>query len=80
MQISSNRSIPAWCRICFVACLVGHAAAAFAYKVEKVCEEIPATSNAKAFKKCKFVVVRPLKEGEEGKEKKEEAPAAKPAY
>lgn len=80
MQISSNRSIPAWCRICFVACLVGHAASAFAYKVEKVCEETPATSNAKAVKKCKFVVVRPVKEGEEGKEKKEEAPAAKPAH
>jgi hypothetical protein len=39
--------------------------------------------NAKAVKKCKFVVVRPVKEGEEPKEKKEEAPAghgAKPAH
>ena len=63
-----------------MACLVVYAAPAFAYKVEKVCEEIAATSNTKAFKKCKFVVVRPVKEGEESKEKKEEAPAAKPAH
>ena len=80
MQISSNLSSTALWRTCFVGCLVLHAASAFAYKVEKVCEETPATSNAKAAKKCKFVVVRPVKEGEEGKEKKEETPAAKPAH
>jgi len=80
MQISSNLSIPGVCGIGFVACLLVHAASAYAYKVEKVCEETPATLNAKAVKKCKFVVVRPVKEGEEGKEKKEEAPAAKPAH
>ena len=54
-----------------------------AYKVEKVCEEIPATLNGKAVKKCKFVAVRPGQEGEAPKEKKEEAPAghgAKPAH
>ena len=54
-----------------------------AYKVEKVCEEIPATLNSKAVKKCKFVAVRPGQEGEAPKEKKEEAPAghgAKPAH
>lgn len=80
MQISSNFFNTVLSRICLVACLVVHAAPAFAYKVEKVCEEIAATSNTKAFKKCKFVVVRPVKEGEESKEKKEEAPAAKPAH
>ncbi len=80
MQISSSLSSTVLWRTCFVGCLLVHAASAFAYKVEKVCEEIPATSNTKAFKKCKFVVVRPVKEGEESKEKKEEAPAAKPAH
>jgi hypothetical protein len=80
MQISSNLFSTVLWRTCFVACLLVHAASAFAYKVEKVCEETPATLNAKAVKKCKFVVVRPVKEGEEGKEKKEEAPAAKPAH
>ena len=83
MQISSNLSSTVLWRTCFVACLLVHAASAFAYKVEKVCEETPATLNAKAVKKCKFVVVRPVKEGEEPKEKKEEAPAghgAKPAH
>jgi hypothetical protein len=80
MQISSNFFNTVLSRLCFVACLVVYAAPAFAYKVEKVCEEIPATSNTKAFKKCKFVVVRPVKEGEESKEKKEEAPGAKSAH
>lgn len=80
MQISSNLFSTVLWRTCFVGCLLVHAASAFAYKVEKVCEETPATLNAKAVKKCKFVVVRPVKEGEEGKEKKEEAPAAKPAH
>jgi hypothetical protein len=80
MQISSSLSSTVLWRTCFVGCLLVHAASAFAYKVEKVCEEIAATSNTKAFKKCKFVVVRPVKEGEESKEKKEEAPAAKPAH
>jgi hypothetical protein len=80
MQISSNFFSTALNRICLVAWLVVYAAPAFAYKVEKVCEEIPATSNTKAFKKCKFVVVRPVKEGDEPKEKKEEAPSAKPAH
>jgi hypothetical protein len=83
MQISSNfSSIVLW-RAGFVGCLVVHAASAFAYKVEKVCEETAATLNAKSVKKCKFVVVRPVKEGEAPKEKKEEAPAghgAKPAH
>jgi len=80
MQISSNLSSTVLWRTCFVGCLFVHAASALAYKVEKVCEETPATLNAKAVKKCKFVVVRPVKEGEESKEKKEEAPAAKPAH
>ena len=83
MQISSNFSNSAFWRAFFVGCFVLHAASAFAYKVEKVCEEVPATLNAKSVKKCKFVVVRPVKEGEEPKEKKEEAPAghgAKPAH
>jgi hypothetical protein len=80
MQISSNLFSTVLWRTCFVGCLLVHAASAFAYKVEKVCEETPATLNAKAVKKCKFVVVRPVKEGEEPKEKKEEAPAAKPAH
>jgi len=83
MQISSNFSSAVLWRVCLVGCLVVQAASAFAYKVEKVCEETPATLNAKSVKKCKFVVVRPTKEGEEPKEKKEEAPAghgAKPAH
>ena len=83
MQTSSYFSSAALWRACFVACIVVHAAPALAYKVEKVCEETAATLNAKSVKKCKFVVVRPVKEGEAPKEKKEEAPAghgAKPAH
>ncbi len=83
MQISSNILNSALLRICFSGYLLLHLASAFAYKVEKVCEETPATLNAKSVQKCKFVVVRPAKEGEEPKEKKEEAPAghgAKPAH
>ena len=83
MRLSSNLSGTAMWRACFVGYLVVHAVAAFAYKVEKVCEEVPATLNTKAVKKCKFVVVRPAKEGDEPKAKKEEAPAghgAKPAH
>ena len=53
-------------------CLM-QAGPALAYKVEKVCEEIPPTATSKAKTKCKIVVVRPVKEGEEAKEKKEEA-------
>jgi hypothetical protein len=51
-----------------------YAPLALAYKVEKVCEDIPATNTAKAMTKCKIVAVRPVKEGEAAKEKKEEAP------
>ena len=83
MQISLNLSRTALWRASLVACLALHAAPASAYKVEKVCEETPATQNAKSVKKCKFVAVRPGKEGEEPKQKKEEAPAghgAKPAH
>jgi hypothetical protein len=32
--------------------------AAWAYKVEKVCEDLPATSSAPAMKKCKLVKVQ----------------------
>lgn len=32
--------------------------AAWAYKVEKICEDIPATSSAPAMKKCKLVKVQ----------------------
>jgi hypothetical protein len=83
MQISSNLFSAVLWRACFVGYFVLQTASAFAYKVEKVCEESPATLNAKSVKKCKFVVVRPVKEGEEPKDKKEEAPAghgAKPAH
>jgi hypothetical protein len=31
---------------------------AWAYKVEKICEDIPATSSAPAMKKCKLVKVQ----------------------
>ena len=60
---------------CVAICLVVQAGSALAYKVEKVCEEMPATLNSKAKTKCKIVLVRPAKEGEEPKDKKEEAPA-----
>ena len=83
MRISSNVFNAMWWRACFAGCLVVYVGAALAYKVEKVCEEIPATLNSKAVKKCKFVAVRPGQEGEAPKEKKEEAPAghgAKPAH
>jgi hypothetical protein len=59
----------------FFAGVLWHTPLALAYKVEKVCEDIPATNTAKAKTKCKIVAVRPVKEGEAPKEKKEEAPA-----
>ena len=34
------------------------ASSAWAYKVEKICEDIPATSSAPAMKKCKLVKVQ----------------------
>ena len=58
----------------FFAGVLWHTSLALAYKVEKVCEDIPATNTAKAMTKCKIVAVRPVKEGEAAKEKKEEAP------
>jgi hypothetical protein len=83
MRISLNFFTTTLWRACLAGCLIVYAAAAVAYKVEKVCEETPATLNGKATKKCKFVAVRPGQEGEAPKEKKEEAPAghgAKPAH
>ncbi len=75
MHIPLNGSVKALWLHCMAMCLVLQAGSALAYKVEKVCEEMPATLNSKAKTKCKIVVVRPAKEGEEPKDKKEEAPA-----
>lgn len=75
MHTSLNRlHHPAWCYGMLIF-LVMQTQPAWAYKVEKVCEELPATATSKAKTKCKFVVVRPAAEGEAPKEKKEEAPA-----
>ena len=73
MHIVLNASAKArWLGATLGICLL-QAGPALAYKVEKVCEEVPATATSKANTKCKIVVVRPAKEGEEPKEKKEEA-------
>jgi hypothetical protein len=40
-----------------VACLLG-APSAWAYKVEKICEDLPATASAPAQKKCKVVRIQ----------------------
>jgi len=73
MHIVLNASIKAlWLGATAVFCVL-QAGPALAYKVEKVCEEVPPTATSKAKTKCKIVVVRPVKEGEEPKEKKEEA-------
>jgi len=51
-------------------CLIG--TSAWAYKVEKVCTEIPATAKEPAKKACKIVRVDPNKESAPQEEKKEE--------
>ena len=87
MPIVENVSVKAlWLGVAAVLC-VFQAGPARAYKVEKVCEELPATATAKAKTKCKIVAVRPVKEGEAPKEKKEEdagghgaKPEAKPKH
>ena len=48
------------------------ATTAWAYKVEKVCTEQPATAAEPAKKTCKIVRVDPNKEGAAKEEKKEE--------
>ena len=48
-------------RLTFVSALLGSlamASTAWAYKVEKICEDIPATSKEPAHKKCKVVKVK----------------------
>ncbi len=73
MHTALNASVKAlWRGATLVFCVL-QAEPVLAYKVEKVCEEVPATATSKAKTKCKIVVVRPVKEGEEPKEKKEEA-------
>ncbi len=73
MHTALNASVKAlWRGATLVFCVL-QAGPVLAYKVEKVCEEVPATATSKAKTKCKIVVVRPVKEGEEPKEKKEEA-------
>lgn len=59
---------------------------AWAYKVEKICEDIPATSSAPAQKKCKVVRVvestAPKGDGKgdgKGEAKKDDKKDAKPA-
>ena len=48
-------------RLTFVSALLGSlamASSAWAYKVEKICENIPATSKEPAHKKCRVVKVK----------------------
>ena len=48
-------------RLTFVSALLGGlamASSAWAYKVERICEDIPATAKEPAFKKCKVVKVK----------------------
>lgn len=57
-------------------------ASAWAYKVEKICEDIPATSSAPAQKKCKVVRVKeggPAKPGDGKAEGGDAKKDAKPA-
>ena len=45
-------------RLTFISALLGSlamASSAWAYKVEKICEDVPATSKEPAYKKCKVV-------------------------
>jgi len=54
---------------------------AWAYKVEKVCEDVPATSKAPAHKKCKVVRVNekaPVKGDGKSDAKADAKPEAKP--
>ena len=51
----------AFLRLTVVSALWGSlamASSAWAYKVEKICEDIPATAKEPAFKKCKVVRVK----------------------
>ena len=48
-------------RLTVVSALLGSlamASSAWAYKVERICEDIPATSKEPAYKKCKVVKVK----------------------
>ena len=48
-------------RFAVLSCLLGSllmVGFAWAYKVEKICEDIPATAKEPAFKKCKVVRVK----------------------
>jgi len=48
-------------RLTVVSALLGSlamASSAWAYKVERICEDIPATAKEPAFKKCKIVKVK----------------------
>lgn len=67
-----NLRIPNWRLRMLVALLCFNCATTWAYKVEKVCSEAPATAAALAKKTCKIVRVDPSKEPAPKEEKKEE--------
>ena len=52
--------------------LLTTAAPAWAYKVEKICTDVPASASEPAKKLCKIVRIAPGKEGAAKEEKKEE--------
>ena len=65
-------TLPSWAFLALIAMAAWSAPPAWAYKVEKVCTEQPATAAEPAKKTCKIVRVDPNKEGAAKEEKKEE--------
>jgi hypothetical protein len=65
-------TLTSWAVLPLVALACWCTTPAWAYKVEKVCTEKPATAAEPAKKTCKIVRVDPNKEGAAKEEKKEE--------
>ena len=76
-KLSNPRVSPSAALLCFLFSLV-LSPAAWAYKVERVCEEIAATDKKPAHKVCKTLLVRP-KPADGKEEKKEEKKKEKKA-
>jgi hypothetical protein len=67
-----NLSRPSWIAIGLATLLWANCPAAWAYKVEKVCTDIPATASDPAKRICKIVRKLPEKDAAPKEEKKEE--------
>ena len=76
-SIQTCSAQPAWLMRKLMPCLIGlilgmTGAGAWAYKTEKVCNDLPATAAEPAKKVCKIVRVPPGKEPAPKEEKKDE--------